>query len=274
MSAVESLRPEDLYFRIHGEGTPGTPLVFLHGLMGFAANWGRIWPRFHAARPVLVMDQRGHGRSAKPPSGYSPLHYASDLHSLLQHLGWQKIHLVGHSMGGRVAMQFAASFGDRLASLTLEDSGAEARPDRLQWIQTLLAQVPTPFPDRDSAKRFFEREYHADPVTGGFLHSNLHTLNDGSLTWRFYPKGMVETIEMGRCLDATGLLQSVPCPLLIVRGERSIEFSQEEAERMATLSPAAELVVIKGAGHLVHAEKSDDFSEVLEKFIARNEGRS
>ncbi|NUM88484.1 MAG: alpha/beta hydrolase [Bdellovibrionales bacterium] len=273
MPSPSPLKPGDIYHRVHGEGSPGTPVVFLHGLMGFAANWGRIWPRFHQERPVLVLDQRGHGRSAKPAKGYSPSDYACDLLALLEHLGWGRIHLVGHSMGGRVAMQFAASFGHHLASLVLEDSGAEARPDRLHWIRDLLKSVPTPFPDRETAKRFFEREYQADPTTGGFLFSNLHTLGDGRLVWRFHAEGMIETIEKGRCVDGMGLLRSVTCPLLIVRGENSTELSQDEAEGMAAARPGAELAVVRGAGHLIHAERADEFSAMIASFINSHDSR-
>jgi esterase len=118
--------PQQLYHRVLGpefrKGGP-IPIVFLHGLMGFAANWGKIWPYFQENHPILVLDQRGHGRSAKPANGYSPTDYAQDLQALLANLGWEEIHIVGHSMGGRVALRFASLYPEKTKSLTLEDSG-------------------------------------------------------------------------------------------------------------------------------------------------------
>jgi esterase len=247
------------------------PIVFLHGLMGFSANWGKIWPYFQEHRPVLVLDQRGHGRSAKPPAGYSPSDYAQDLSGLLDSMGWGECHIVGHSMGGRVALRFASLFPLFTRSLTLEDSGTEASPERISWIKELLASIPTPFPSREEAKRFFEKRFGDEPMLGGFLHANLETKDDGTLDWRFHAPGMLETIEKGRALDASAELRSVSCPTLIVRGSRSREFPAEEAMRMAGLRENIQLVEIEEAGHFVHAEKPVEFSAALEAFLKKIE---
>lgn len=263
--------PQQLYHRVLGpdfQVSGNTPIVFLHGLMGFAANWGKIWPQFQTNHPVLVLDQRGHGRSAKPETGYSPSDYAEDLAALLQHLGWKKIHVVGHSMGGRVALRFASLFPDRCSSLIMEDSGTESRPDRLLWIRNLLAGTPTPFATRESAKEFFEKNYANDPMTGGFLHANLETKENGTLDWRFHAPGMIETVETGRATDATEEIRSLSCPTLLIRGGRSKEFTADEAARMQALRPSIKLVEIAGAGHFVHAEKPTEFSAALTNFLA------
>ncbi len=226
MSIVE---PKLIYHRIHGPEIPPSPnalpTVLLHGLMGFAANWGKIWPDLHTLRSVLVLDQRGHGRSPKPQGGYSPTHYAQDLVGLLDLLGWSKIHIVGHSMGGRVAMRFASLYPDRTLSLTMEDSGADSRPDRISWINDLLASVPTPFKTREEAKAFFAENFRDDPMTGTFLHANLEEKGNGIIDWRFFAPGMVETIETGRATDAMREFSELKLPTLLVRGERSKEFS-------------------------------------------------
>ena len=89
-------------------GDPQAPkLVFLHGLMGSAANWRKITTAFTEKYHILLYDQRGHGRSFQPSSGYKPEDYASDLQQILKELGWEKIFLVGHSLGGRNALNFA-----------------------------------------------------------------------------------------------------------------------------------------------------------------------
>lgn len=247
------------------------PLVFLHGLMGFSANWGKIWPQFQHERPVLVLDQRGHGRSEKPNTGYSPTDYAQDLHSLIQYLGWEKCHIVGHSMGGRVALRFASLYPENTVSLSLEDSGTEKNNSRIDWIRSLLASVPTPFKDKEEARHFFAQHFDNDPMTGGFLHANLETKTDGSINWRFHVPGMIETIEKGRATDAGAELSALKVPVLLVRGSRSKEFPREEAERMAGAGRDITLVEIEGAGHFVHAEKPKEFSATLSEFLKRVE---
>jgi pimeloyl-ACP methyl ester carboxylesterase len=243
------------------------PIVFLHGLMGFSANWGKIWPKF-SDRSVLVFDQRGHGKSFKPPAGsYSPSDYAQDLKQLIDHIGWSKCHIVGHSMGGRVALRFASLYPQSAASLTMEDSGVCARPDRINWINNLLGNIPTPFVNRERAKAFFEANFTHDPMTGGFLHANLEQKESGVWDWRFFPPGMVETIEKGRATDALEEFTKTSLPTLILRGEKSVEFKQDEAEKMCGSRPGVQLSIIPGAGHFVHAEKPTEFCELLNFFI-------
>jgi pimeloyl-ACP methyl ester carboxylesterase len=251
--------------------TAAAPLVLIHGLMGFAANWGKIWPYFQETRPVLVFDQRGHGRSEKPNQGYSPSDYSEDLAQLLREIGWGRAHIVGHSMGGRVALRFASDHPEFSLSLTMEDSGAESNPDRVDWIRGLLGSVPTPFKERETAKKFFEENFRNDPMTGSFLHANLETKENGEINWRFHPPGMIETVETGRAMNGMKEFRELDLPTLIVRGSRSKEFPQDEARRMAAVRPNVELVEIEGAGHYVHAEKPAEFCAALDSFIRRVE---
>ncbi|MCO5142465.1 MAG: alpha/beta hydrolase [Oligoflexia bacterium] len=269
---------QNIYFRVLGPQDPNleilkdkSPIVFLHGLMGFSANWGKIWPSFQDNRNVLVLDQRGHGKSPKPLTGYSPKNYADDLYSLLTKLGWAKIHLVGHSMGGRVAVEFAHLYPNLLHSLIIEDSGMDANPSRLNWIKNLLGKIPTPFPNREVAKKFFQDHFIDDPMTGTFLHANLEQKTDETYDWKFYPKGMIETIELGRAQNAIDMFSSLNLPILIIRGSLSKEFPQEEAEKMVTSNANAHLITIKDAGHFVHAQQPQAFVNALDTFISKVE---
>lgn len=251
-----------------------TPVVFLHGLMGFSSNWGKIWPALQEQYPVLVYDQRGHGKSHKPAKGYSPSDYAQDLRALLDHLQWPKVHVVGHSMGGRVALRFCTEFPERVKSVVIEDSGMTANPKRVQWIQDLLGSIPTPFADRASAKKFFDEKYASDVMLGGFLHANLETKPDGQVDWRFYAPGMVETIVAGRATDAMAEFAKLNIPTLIVRGGRSLEFPKSEMAEMQRILPEAKYEEIPGAGHFVHAEKPVEFSLILKNFLDAIERRT
>lgn len=265
---VKALEISQLAHRVYGEKSPGIPLVLLHGLMGYASNWGKIWPAFADSRPVLTYDQRGHGRSGKPQNAYSPAHYAEDLKALMDHLGWKQVHLCGHSMGGRVSMHFAANFPERVKSLTLEDSGAFGNPGALTWIENLLNRVPTPFTDRDSAKAYFDSEFKDDPLVGGFLHANIERKEDGGYSWRFSKDAMIETIEFGRSTNCAEEYSQIQCPILIIHGERSTHLSKDEIQKMIDLNPSrTKAITIKGAGHFVHPMKPEEFNRELAAFI-------
>lgn len=271
---MSSIAIENLSFRVIPPtrlSPAALPVVLLHGLMGFSANWGKIWPVL-CDRPVLVFDQRGHGRSFKPTEGYSPDDYARDLLCLMDHLQWNKAHIVGHSMGGRVALRFASTYSDRSSSLVMEDSGVLSRPERVRWIQFLLNQVPTPFSDRASAKLFFEENYKEEAITGSFLHANIEQKEDGTFDWRFQKKGMIETIQTGRAQSALSEFMNLRLPILLIRGSLSKEFPEEEALQMCAAQDLAHLVTLEGAGHYVHAEKPKEFSQALLNFLLDHDG--
>src|SRR5690606_7259233 len=109
---------------------------------------------FREKYQILIFDQRGHGQSFHPV-GYAPEDYAIDLKLILDELKWQKIHLVGHSMGGRNALRFAFKFPERLQSLTIEDIGPEGNAEAMRRTLRMIEMVPVPFPDRKAAKAYF-----------------------------------------------------------------------------------------------------------------------
>ena len=117
---------EQFHHQISGNPS-GNKLVFLHGLMGSMTNWRRITPAFENDYQILTYDQRGHGRSFHPQHGYKPTDFAGDLKAILDELGWYNIHLVGHSMGGRNALEFAYLFPRRADKLVISRRRAKGR---------------------------------------------------------------------------------------------------------------------------------------------------
>src|ERR1700722_10818094 len=120
-------------------------IVFLHGMLGSAANWRRITPAFEGDFRILVYDQRGHGKSFHPLRGYAPEDFAEDLRFLMDHLEIEKANLVGHSMGGRNALCFSGLSPERVSHLVIEDIGPEGSvKNGLELVKKLKA-VPVPF---------------------------------------------------------------------------------------------------------------------------------
>jgi pimeloyl-ACP methyl ester carboxylesterase len=112
----------------------GPDLVLIHGLTGSLASWQvRVVPAMFGHFRVLTYDLRGHGQSDMPPTGYTSADMTCDLVALLDHLGLDQIHLVGHSFGGQVALNLCAKCPDRVICLTISDSRIPA----LQPIQKL-----------------------------------------------------------------------------------------------------------------------------------------
>ncbi|PIS09755.1 MAG: alpha/beta hydrolase [Bdellovibrio sp. CG10_big_fil_rev_8_21_14_0_10_47_8] len=248
--------------------------VFLHGLMGYGLNWRKIATGLQDTERILIFDQRGHGKSWKPLTGYAPDDYADDLYLILQELGWDRIILVGHSMGGRNALAFAHKFPEKVERLVIEDMGPEgvaSAPDYYRW---LLDVVPTPFANKLQAKEFFMNQFKPlvkgrveNPETlGAYFYSNIQEQPDGSADWRFSKQAIIDTVVQGRANDQWDAFRALPMPTLIVRGQDSKELSREIFEKMKLANPRVEGVEIPNAGHWVHSDQSDQFLEVIRKF--------
>lgn len=248
--------------------------MFLHGLLGSAANWRRITPAFEDRFHILTYDQRGHGRSFKPEKGYSPADYAEDLHQILNELKWGGIHLVGHSMGGRNALEFAQRYSSRLNSLVIEDIGVEASEEAKASIWKLLNLVPRPFSSRKEARTFFTEtypeliSYAQNPVAlSQYFYSNITEVSPGVVDWRFSLEGVKESLDEGRKEDRWDLIEGLNVPTLYLRGEKSTDLSLETFNEILKRNPAIQGQEIKGAGHWIHFDQPDSFIYAVNEFL-------
>lgn len=256
------------------EGKPGgQKWVFIHGLMGFLNNWKKITSNIEPTGECLVYDQRGHGRSYKPDSGYAPEDYARDLYELTEALGWHKFNLIGHSMGGRNALVFASLYPEKVEKLIVEDIGPESNPKASEYYENLLGMIPTPFESREAARQFFYGEFIEKAVTkdppavlGAFFYANLVEV-DGKWDWRFSKKGILESVLAGRDRDRWQEVENLKIPTLWIRGENSKEFSRENFEKVLSSNKLIHGVEIQGAGHWIHSEKPSEFTSALRNFV-------
>ncbi len=264
---------DNFYHQITGNPA-GHKLVFLHGLMGSGSNWRSIAKAFEDRFHVLTFDQRGHGRSFRPRTGYHPRDFAQDLAHILDELGWEQTVLVGHSMGGRNALEFALHFAHRVKALVVEDIGPEASSAAIGRIEKLLSLVPVPFPSREVARRFFESEYPelisfypGARVVAKFFLTNIEQKPEGGWSWRFDQEAILETLREGRKEDHWDAWRNLKMPVLLVRGERSNDLTPETFTRMQTALPGVHAVEVAGAGHWVHFDQPEAFIRSLKEFF-------
>lgn len=261
------------HYQISGNDQ-GHKLVFLHGLLGSAANWRGVTPAFQDRFHILTYDQRGHGRSFKPKAGYSPMDYAIDLQEILGELGWDQVHLVGHSMGGRNALEFAKLSPQSLKSLVIEDIGVNASGKAVASIEKLLSLVPRPFENRKAAREFFTNEYPRlisyNPKAhdlSQYFYSNITDTPDGKADWRFSLDGVRESLKEGRKEDRWDLIEELTTPTLYIRGEYSEELPREIFEETLRRNPSIQGVEIQGAAHWVHFDEPQSFIQVVNDFL-------
>jgi pimeloyl-ACP methyl ester carboxylesterase len=255
----------DIYFERHGDA--GDPLVFIHGHCGETPDWRFQIEAFAPTNRVLVMDNRGHGKSEAPKdrTAYSIEQMASDAEALAIEVGFERYHLVGHSMGGAVAQEIALGSPGRLLSLTLEDTAPSfdmARNEVVAKISAMrneiaekqgmaaLAAIPSPFPrpPHKSEERVVEEaQILARMSVDGFIGSFA-----GLTTW----PGTVDRL-------ASNVTQT-----LVIYGE--VDYPLIEAsKRLAKLSPAAVLEAIPEAGHAPQLERPELFNAALRQHLER-----
>ena len=162
----------------------GPPLILLHGLFGSADNWGSIAKHFAQHYQVISVDLRNHGRSPHHDSQTYP-EMADDLLAVLDTLGLAQVHLLGHSLGGKVAMQFATQYPERVSKLIVVDMAMRAYPDRYtQLMDHMLAVNLGQMASRNDVDNALKDAINNLRVRQ-FLLTNL-VKNEDILQWRIY----------------------------------------------------------------------------------------
>jgi pimeloyl-ACP methyl ester carboxylesterase len=257
MAGVPPARPRDRFVTVNGLrlryrdwGGRGRPLLALHGSAAHAHWWDPVAPRLARRLRVLALDWRGHGRSAWPrPPAYRTEDFAADLGELIARLRLERVVVAGHSMGGQIALAFAAWHPSALDRLVVLDAKPAVNVERLREVQARGLRPRLEFPSREAALRRFRLsppETTASPAAVRALAlRSIARLGTGRWAYRFDP-----ACERTRVpVDAWPLLPRITAPTLVIRGEWSSVLPREMAERMTKLIPSARLEELPGAYH-------------------------
>jgi pimeloyl-ACP methyl ester carboxylesterase len=224
-------------------------------------------PAFIGRYHILSLDQRGHGGSEWSPAGeYATEHFASDLLGVMAALGWERMALAGHSMGGHNAMAFAAWNGGRVSALTIIDSRPSLPPDRLHAMHRRGLRGPRRHETVDAALasfRLLPAETTADPALLAHLGREGIAEREGRFLYRFDPLTSGER----QPVDAWPLLQSIAVPTLVVRGEHSPILPLVMAQDILKRLPHGRLVEIPGAYHHLVLDAPGAFARALDEFL-------
>lgn len=258
-----------LNYQIFGDDS-SPKLIFLHGIMGQGRNWGSIARKFSKNFQCLVYDQRGHGKSFHPEQGFQLDDFSNDLEDLLNHLGWtEPVYLVGHSMGGRVVLNFAVQNPDWIKKLVIVDISPAASWETMAGILEKLDFVPTPFADRDQARAFMESQFlqkYPNKMIMEFFYSSLVSRPEG-LNWVFSKPFIRQVLESSRFKDYWSEFKSLRCPTLYLRGGQSQDLQESEFIQVLENNSNIQGWTVEGAGHWVHAEKPMETLRIIEKFF-------
>ena len=251
-----------LHSKIEGEGKP---FVILHGFLGMLDNWKTLSTEFAAAGfQVHALDLRNHGKSFHSNDfNYEVMvedvkHYC-EFHQLDQVL------LLGHSMGGKVAMQFACLYPEKVEKLIVADIGPKYYPQHHQTILEGLSAIDfSKKPSRQEADETLAN-FIKDVSTRQFLLKSLYWETQGQLAFRFNLKVFVEKIEeVGKALSPELHYDE---PTLFLRGDKSNYILDSDWDAIQLQFPNAQLETISNAGHWLHAENPQQFYSNVIRFI-------
>jgi pimeloyl-ACP methyl ester carboxylesterase len=250
-----------LYCRIEGSGFP---VIILHGLLGSSDNWRAISKRLSPNYKVYTVDLRNHGQSPHSEIMTYPL-MAGDLHELLESESLSECHVVGHSLGGKVAMQFATSHPDRVSKLVIVDIAPKAYPPSQRAILAALENLdPQTFATLGEIDAALAPAI-AEVALRQFLMKNIVRVPSGGFQWRIDLASIAKSYDqLTQPIIAAAVYDK---PTLFMRGGRSDYIAETDLPSIRAIFTQAELVTIGNAGHWLHAEATDKFLEILIDFL-------
>lgn len=258
----------------------GTPLVLLHGFSNEAHVWDDVAPVLAPYYRTLAFDLRGHGDSDHDPERrYEYDAHVADLEEASAALGIERMVLIGHSFGGRVAMLFAGRHPERVAGLVIVDSGPEHDPrGSLRIRLETESRGDGSFESRADYRALMARNYPASTprVVDRLADHSLRERDDG----RFVPKldpAFLKTVSersgaereqesKAATEELWKALARVAAPTLVIRGAASDVLSADVADRMVEVLPAGELAVVAQASHSVMTDNPEGTLEAISAF--------
>jgi len=260
-----------LFYRRYGD-KGAQPLIILHGLFGISDNWVSYGKRIaDEGFDVIIPDQRNHGQSSHSDV-FNYLALTDDLLELIDQENLEQTLLLGHSMGGKVAMRFALENPAIVKRLIVVDIGLKAygsRPHHRNIIEAMQNTDLSRYNSRSEIEQQLAQRI-TDVRIRQFLMKNLHWKEKNLLEWRINLEGISKNLH--QMFDAISPVSPYIKPCLFVRGGQSDYILPEDYAEIRKGFPYAEIMTIESASHWVHAEAPEQFYLITSGFLTGNPG--
>lgn len=250
-----------LNFRILGEGAP---LIILHGVFGSSDNWQTVGKVLAEQYKVYLVDLRNHGNSPHSDDFNYDL-MAKDIRELIDDEDIESAYLLGHSMGGKVAMTFSNKYPEKVKKLIVVDIAPKAYAPHHQQIFDGFHAV-----DLENIKSRGEADKQMSEVISNmgirqFILKNLYRDKNATFSWKLN----LEVIKREASKIGEGLVPNTPFkkPALFIAGGKSDYIQETDHEMIRSIFQNTEIITIEGAGHWVHAEKPTELVNAVTAFL-------
>lgn len=250
-----------LFYRKKGSGPP---LIIIHGLLGSSDNWLTLSKSFADKFTVYMIDLRNHGRSPHSDE-FTVSAMMDDLLDFMESQQLDSAVILGHSLGGWVAMNFAVRFPDKVDKLIIEDFAPKKyHNDLIGFMEWLLNWDISSINSLREADKQVE-EISNIPEVRGFILKNLKRCKDGGFEWKINLRAIHHNLD-----QVSGFLgdrQRFEKPALFIRGGKSGYIKAEDEASIKNHFPKATIKTISGAHHWVHSDEPEEFVEIVGEFV-------
>ena len=257
---------ENLHVKVSGEGASN--LVLLHGLFGSANNLGQLARAFKEDHRVFSVDLPDHGRSLWMSSA-SVEAYSEAVATWLRNNDIKQCRVIGHSLGGKVAMQLALDYPSLVERLVVLDIAPVSYPSRHDNVfSALRAVLAKKVSSREEAKTVITPLLD-EPRVADFLLTNARLGEFGTIEWRFNLEGLQSGYVkiLGAISPADGVNGVFSRPLLVLRGELSDYVFDDSGDDFSSFFSEVDVVTARGAGHWLHQEEADVVQKAVRQFF-------
>ncbi|HLW69526.1 MAG TPA: alpha/beta fold hydrolase [Candidatus Binataceae bacterium] len=250
----------ELAYEIRGAGTP---LVMIHGAQGDQTMFADLAAAFASSFRVLTFDQRGSGLSDKPDMAYSMAMFADDTALLMDHVGFTSAHILGVSMGGMIAQEFALRHPSKVRTLVLGCTTAGG--PKAVWLEPAPAYSTQPMSAEERGRALAEAAF-----TRGYLKQHPEIIADMIEMRRRRP---LDPVALGNRMkavfshDTYDRLARITCPTLVITGRNDALISWENSRLLAEQIAGAQLEILEPAGHCFWLEQPERAGTAIRRFL-------
>ena len=242
----------------------GDPIIIMHGLFGMLDNWQTIAKKLAEDYMVYLVDLRDHGKSEHTNEFNYPL-LAQDIAEFLESQWIHEAYILGHSMGGKTALQLVKDFPDLVEKLIVVDIGVKSYKGGHEVILEALSSVPIDDVQTRKEVEAHLSRYISEPGIRLFLMKNLTRNKEGGYRWKMNLKLLIKHYQ--DILAGINFDEEVDTPTLFIRGRNSGYILDADIESLTSHFEDAEVQTIANAGHWVHAEKPNELLEAIRSFL-------
>lgn len=246
------------------------PIVFLHGITTFGHYFDEVVKHLRVNNSIYLMDFRGHGLSDPGEGLYTINSYREDIHYFLQIIN-RPVHVVGHSLGGRVGISLTATYPEQVVSLAILDVAPTVDQRGFARLYYGITNMPRPFKNREHVFEFYRTTWGGakDFFIELMLRYGMIANTDGTITPRFDPLifSLPPEVLVAEMNELWACCRKIRVPVIVVRGECSDVLNEQIAQQLQQAIAGSRYFEIKGAKHSLGADAPKEVAEILNDFL-------